>query len=123
MTGFSPAVRRLIRTRAGDGDPFDACCEACAFWLGEYGGQIQHIVARGKGGSRYRNGAGNGALLCGTVYEGCHGECEKRRPKMRERGFWRYSSDVVIAVDHSRYGLVFLLADGSVSREAPEVAA
>lgn len=90
-TGFSPEVKLLIRTRAGNGDPENACCEACAMSLGEDGGQIQHIYARQIGGSKrwlYRSAA-NGALLCGTPESGDHGLCEARDAHMYEMGFWR----------------------------------
>lgn len=90
-TGFPPAVRLAIRTRAGNGDPGNAACEACAVWLGENGGQIQHIYARGIGGSALwlYSSAANGALLCGTRYTGCHGLCEDRDEHMEAMGFWR----------------------------------
>lgn len=90
-TGFPAAVRLLIRTRAGNGDPQNARCEACGVWLGEHGGQIQHIYARGAGGSagRLYRSAANGCLLCGTSATGCHGLCENRDPHMFEKGFWR----------------------------------
>lgn len=90
MTGFSPRVRRLVRTRAGGGDPFNACCECCGIWLGEYGGQIPHIVARGMGGTSnpVLSTAANGSLLCGTAQTGDHGRAERRDPEMKARGFW-----------------------------------
>ncbi len=94
-TGFPAKVKLLIRTRAGNGNPENACCEACAMWLGEDGGQIQHIYARGKGGTRnplYSTTA-NGCLLCGTRYTGCHYLCEDRahplNAHMNAMGFWR----------------------------------
>lgn len=90
MTGFSPRVRKLVRTRAGGGDLFLACCECCGIWLGEHGGQIQHIVARGMGGTSnpVLKTAANGTLLCGTAQTGDHGRAERRDPEMRKRGFW-----------------------------------
>jgi hypothetical protein len=86
VTGFSPRVRRLVRTRAGSGDPHDACCEACMCWLGEYAGEVQHIVARGMGGCKRAviNSCANAALLCPA----CHRLAESRDPRMWERGFW-----------------------------------
>jgi hypothetical protein len=91
MSGFSPRVRLLVRTRAGGGSPSDACCEACGIWLGEHGGQIQHRLARGRFGSKdpVVSSAANGALLCGTSATFCHGAAESRDPKyrMEERGF------------------------------------
>ena len=91
MTGFSPRVRKLVRTRAGNGFPEQACCEACGVWLGEHGGQIQHRVARGMGGCSdpVVNGPAGAALLCGTAFTGCHGAAESRDPeyRMEARGF------------------------------------
>ena len=86
MTGFSPRVRKLVRTRAGSGDLFVATCEACGTWLGEHGGEIQHLVARGMGGCKLAviNSCANAALLCRE----CHRLAESRDPEMRDRGFW-----------------------------------
>ena len=87
MTGFSPRVRLLVRTRAGGGDPHDACCEACGIWLGELGGEMQHRVARGAGGCKdpVINGPANCALMCHR----CHQRAESRNKKheMEKRGF------------------------------------
>ena len=94
MTGFTPRVRKLVRTRAGGGYPEQACCEACGVWLGEHGGQMQHRVSRGMGGCSdpVINGPAGAALLCGTPLTGCHGDCEARgtvrSQKMLARGFW-----------------------------------
>ncbi len=90
MTGFSARVRKLVRTRAGNGYPEQACCESCGILLGEHGGQIQHRVARGMGGcsNPVINGPAGAALLCGTAFDGCHGLAERRDQKMGERGFW-----------------------------------
>ena len=91
MTGFSPRVRKLVRTRAGNGYPEQACCEACGVWLGGHGGQIQHRLARGSGGSKdpVVGSAANAALMCGTSFAGCHGAAESRDPErgMEARGF------------------------------------
>jgi hypothetical protein len=86
VSGFSPRVRLLVRTRAGGGFAGDACCEAHGGWLGEHGGEIQHIVARGMGGCKLPviNSCANAALLCRE----CHRRAEARDPRMRERGFW-----------------------------------
>jgi hypothetical protein len=67
-TGFPQAVRLKVRTRAGDGDPDEARCEATGVWLGRYGGEIQHRVARLSGGRGPKapwwfNTASNAALL------------------------------------------------------------
>ena len=87
---FSAKVKLQIRTRAGEGDPDQAVCECCGVDLGRYGGQIQHIVARGMGGTSnpVMKTAANGALLCGTAQDGDHGLAESRDPGMRRKGFW-----------------------------------
>jgi hypothetical protein len=90
--GFTEKVRLQCRTRAGNGNPWQARCECCACWLGLHGGQIQHRLARGSGGSRdpIVNGLSNAALLCGTsVTPSCHGAAESRDPKhqMKVKGF------------------------------------
>ncbi len=132
VTGFSAAVKLQIRTRAGNGDPAAACCEACAVFLGEHGGQVQHIYARQAGGSLewlYRSAA-NGALLCGTVYTGDHGLCEDRDPHMEAMGFWRRRNgqekpgDYPIML-HGEFGgvQVYLTPDGGYSLQAPRAGA
>jgi hypothetical protein len=89
---FTPKVKLLVRKRAGRGDIFEALCEACGGWLGEKGGEFQHIVARGMGGCRLVavNSCAGAALLCGcaALGTGCHGLAEARDPHMREMGFW-----------------------------------
>lgn len=91
MSGFTTRVRLLVRTRAGSGYAGDACCEACGIWLGEHGGQIQHRLARGSGGSKdpVTRSAANAALMCGTAQSLCHGAAESRDPeqRMEDRGF------------------------------------
>lgn len=89
-TGFPRAVKLLARTRAGGGDIDRAACECCGKWLGRYGGEIQHRIARGSGGSRSTviNGIANAVLLCGNRYVGCHGRCENRDPEMKADGFY-----------------------------------
>ena len=123
-TGFSAATRLLIRTRAGNGDPDEARCEACAVWLGRYGGECQHIQARGSGGSRLRNRVSNGALLCGTALDPrtCHGKCEARSARMRAMGFWLKQSDprgpVMLHGDQGG-ACVWLTDDGFYSMDNP----
>ena len=122
---FSPAVRLLIRKRAGGGDPAEACCEACLIWLGEHGGQIQHIKARGMGGSRdpQLGSPVGGALLCGTPASGCHGLCEAWDPGMYAAGFWIRFAEVLgakpvrVGVRTGNWVERWLLADGTYGDE------
>lgn len=127
-TGFSPAVKLAIRTRAGSGDPADACCEACGVFLGEKGGQCQHIVARGAGGTSdpVIDSVVNGALLCGTPFTGCHGLCESRDPRMEAEGFWlkrgkdpAAESFLVHAPGDGSGVRMWRTADGGYSVDAP----
>ena len=91
-TGFPARVKLLVRARAGAGEIDDAACESCRRWLGRYGGQVQHIVARGAGGTSNTVLATvvNAALLCGTPGDKktCHGLTESRDLRMQARGFW-----------------------------------
>ena len=83
-------MKLAVRKRAGNGDPDQARCECCGIWLGRYGGQVQHVVARGMGGTSnpVLKTAANGALLHGTAQSGDHGLAESRDPEMRRKGFW-----------------------------------
>jgi hypothetical protein len=85
-TGFSRAVKLAARTRAGKGDPAEARCECCGAWLGLSGGDYQHRLARGAGGSRSAvvNGVASAAVLCRP----CHALCESRDEGMRACGWW-----------------------------------
>ncbi|HZR50048.1 MAG TPA: hypothetical protein VFB06_11070 [Streptosporangiaceae bacterium] len=91
-TGFSRAVKILVRQRAGGGDIEQALCEACGVWCGPLLGEIQHIVARGMGGTSLAvlNSPANSGLLCGSAVlrSGCHGAAEKRDPQLEIRGFY-----------------------------------
>lgn len=132
-TGFSAAVKRAVRVRAGNGDPGAACCEACAVHLGEHGGEVQHRVARGMGGSSRPviNSVVNAALLCGAaaLRTGCHGLAESRDAGMHERGFWlRQDEDpaqvpVILAGPHGLGAMRWLAADGTYSTMAPKAVA
>ena len=128
MTGFSSRVRLLVRTRAGGGDPHDACCEACGIWLGLHGGQMQHRASRGMGGSSdpATNSVVNAALLCGTPFDLCHGNCERRDEGMRLRGFWLRAGDKPAETPLILLGgcKVWLTPEGGYSDDPPaEVAA
>ena len=93
LTGFPARVKLQVRKRAGNGEIEAALCEACGQWLGRYGGQVQHIVARGMGGTSdpVLSTSANGALLCGLTPQdpdGCHYLAEARHREIRDRGFW-----------------------------------
>ena len=124
MTGFSPRVRKLVRTRAGGGDLFVATCEADGIWLGEHGGEIQHIVARGMGGCKLAviNSCANAALLCRE----CHRLAESRDPEMRARGFWLPQGTDPRLMPMTLFGGVVVWRSETEPRylyEAPEVSA
>jgi hypothetical protein len=124
-------VKLAVRARAGNGSAEEAQCEACGIWLGKYEGQIQHIVARGMGGTSnpVLSTAANGALLCGTPQSGDHGLAESRDPEMGARGFWLpQGSDPRLEpmMLHSAHGsgvLVWRSEDGRYLLEPPAVAA
>lgn len=126
-TGFSPAVKLAVRTRAGGGDPGEACCEACAIWLGLRGGQVHHRQNRQMGGSRLRNGIQNAGLLCGTPddFTTCHGRATRLDDHMRGAGWVLETgqdpaAESVMLHDASGGGLtVWLAADGTYAYEAP----
>ena len=127
---FSAQVRLDVRTRAGRGDPEQACCEACAVWLGAHGGQIQHRLGRKMGGSKRPviRSAANAALLCGTPQSGCHGLCESRDPAYHAGGFWLDEGQdpavepILLASD---FGVltVWLAPEGWYLSQAPEAVA
>jgi hypothetical protein len=132
-TGFSRSVKLAVRTRAGNGDIDAAMCERCGIWLGRYGGQVQHVVARGMGGTSnpVLATAADGALLCGTPDDKstCHGLAESRDPEVRDQGFWLpQGSDPRLEpmMLHSAHGsglTVWRSEDGRYLFEAPGTAA
>lgn len=95
-TGFSRTVKLQVRKRAGGGFVELACCEACGVELGRYGGEIQHRLSRGMGGSTdpVVTSCANAVLLCGhgaaPIRSGCHGACEDRLRHLSQdgEGFW-----------------------------------
>jgi hypothetical protein len=119
---FTPKVKLLVRRRAGNGDEFQALCEACGRWLGRDGGEFQHRAARGAGGCRARviNGPANCALMCPE----CHRKAEARDPRMGmdDAGFWLEHGTtpacdprnvpIKLASEHGSGILVYLAADG-----------
>ena len=130
MTGFSPRVRLLVRTRAGNGDAHDACCENCGTWLGLHRGQIQHRDARGMGGTSdpAKNSVVNAGLLCGTSLDkkSCHGAAEDRGSDMNTRGWWLKNGQDPALTPVILFGgcVVWLTPEGGYSDEPPgEVAA
>lgn len=118
---FTPKVRKLVRERAGN------ACEACAVYLGPAGGQLQHRVARGMGGSRnpVLGSPANAVLLCGTPATGCHGRCEVRNTEMHANGFWLWQYESPLVVPIMLHGRVtrWLAQDGSYSDMPPQEAA
>ena len=125
-TGFPPAVRLAVRTRAGDGDPAQARCECHGIFLGLHGGEIQHIIARGMGGtsSAVINFVVNAALMCSPG----HRLAETRDREMYERGFWRHSweapgaAPLVLGTPDGGFTR-WLTTDGGYSATAPGEAA
>jgi hypothetical protein len=127
QTGFSPAVRKSVRVRAGDR------CEACGIWLPPGYGQIQHRLARKAGGRHggmrvLASSIQNAALLCGTSVSGCHGLAESRDVHMHGMGFWLEEGEnpeLVPVMLHGEYGgvTVWLTGAGGYSTAAPEGAA
>ncbi len=125
-TGFSRKVKLAVRTRAGNGDPDLAMCEACGKWLGRRHGQVHHRVNRGAGGctDEVINGPANAALLCGTAQTDCHGRATALDPEMSadDKGFWighgttpaydPRNIPVKLASEHGSGVLVYLAADG-----------
>ena len=122
-TGFSAAVKLACRTRAGDGDPAQARCEAHGGWLGLDFGDFQHIVARGMGGCKdpLINSAANCAFICRR----CHDIAESRDPEMSRRGFWLPQGTDPRMVPMTLWdgGQVWRSVDGRYLTEAPEMSA
>lgn len=117
--GFSPAVKLAVRARAGNGDPDSAMAECCGTWLGRYGGDIQHVVARQSGGSHLVNKVYLAVLMCRP----CHDVAEKRDEHSRAQGFWRRSTDEPspVMIHGNGGGMTFwLTATGAYSTERPE---
>ena len=122
-TGFPASVKLGVRTRAGNGDPDAAMCEATGVWLGRTGGEIQHRVARGMGGTSdpVKNSIVNAVLLSTDA----HRLAESRDRGSNEEGFWlRNGQDPALTpiLLHSEHGsgmTVWLGADGGYLFAAP----
>jgi len=83
MSGFSPAVRRLVFNRAG------GCCEVCGREITDgVPRSLHHRRPRGMGGSKRpeTNGAANALLVDGDGVAGCHGWIESHRTEALELG-------------------------------------
>ena len=124
-------MKLQVRTRAGGGDPDEARCECCGCFLGRYGGQVQHLVARGMGGTSnpVLKTAANAALLCGTAQSGDHGLAESRDREMGAKGFWLPQGTdpravpMMLASEHGSGVSVWRSEDGHYLFEEPEVRA
>lgn len=123
-TGFSPAVKLAVRSRAGNGDPDDARCEATGVWLGRHGGEIQHRDARGMGGTSLEvtNSVVNAALLSTEA----HRLAESRDEGMNEEGFWLKNGQdpaatpILLHITEQSGATAWLTAAGGYSYEPPD---
>jgi hypothetical protein len=126
-TGFSPAVKLAVRTRAGHGDADCASCETCGRHLGRCGGQVHHRLNRQMGGSKLRDGIQNAGLLCGTPddYSTCHGKATRLDAHLKAAGWVLDSSqdpalESVMLHDASGGGMtVWLASDGTYALTMP----
>lgn len=118
---FTPAVKLLVRKRAGQGDEFQARAECCGTWLGRDDGEFQHRAARGAGGCRDAviNGPANCLLMCPEHHR--QAESRRRDLGMDAAGFWiehgttpEYDPRNVPVMLHGESGgmTVYLAADG-----------
>ncbi|AER47964.1 HNH endonuclease [Mycobacterium phage Courthouse] len=105
MTGFLPAIRKLIIDREG------GLCARCM----APGAEIHHRRPRGMGGSKdpLTNSPANGILLCG----GCHRWAESNREKAFEGGWLvRQGKNPAEAPIHYRGEWKLLGIDGSIDK-------
>lgn len=108
VTGFSPAVRAMIREREGG-----RCARCGVSIIG--GGQCHHRRPRGRGGASWReatNQAANGGALCIT----CHDWVERNRSAAKAEGWlvepWDLPAEVPVLY---RGVLTMLDDDGSIN--------
>lgn len=117
QTGPSPKVRAIVWAR------FGGRCAGCgALPAAGSPRSVQHIIARGVGGT---NDLTNLVGLCGTATmppDACHPRCERRDEEMHERRLWLKSTEAqesafnpLVLWDGTR---VFLTADGGYLPEA-----
>ena len=119
MNAPSKATRELVCERDRQ------CCVACGRYVGDgfTWWSLQHRVARGVGGG---NGPENLLVLCGSATSrGCHRTAEDRDAVSHARGYWLRSDEdpALVPVEHVLHGRVWLLGDGTVSREMPAAVA
>jgi hypothetical protein len=126
--GFSREVKLAVRTRAGNGDPDNARCEATGVWLGRHGGEVQHRAARLSGGRGAKapwwfHTPANAALLSCEA----HRLAESRDREMGPdgQGFWLRSTqdasaEPIMLHDEGGGTTVWLGADGTYWLSPPE---
>jgi len=110
LTGFSPAVRRVIKERAGIDGEF-VVCERCGIWTKEP--QLHHRRPRGSGGTRRpsTNLAANGLVLCRL----CHMWVERNRAESEDLGLLisQHTTEEPCEIPAVlRYGTVLMDNDG-----------
>lgn len=116
-TGFSPAVRELIKDRAGREGEY-VRCEYCQYWIHETAIQLHHRRARKAGGSKAvdTNLPSNGVGLCSQ----CHYLHEARRERAYATGWLLRYNDSPAAVPLIRPdGTAFLLSDDGLVVSVP----
>ncbi|AIK69329.1 HNH endonuclease [Mycobacterium phage ThreeRngTarjay] len=105
MTGFAPAVRRLIIDRD------QGLCARCMY----SGAEVHHRRPRGIGGSKdpATNAPANGVLLCPS----CHRWIESNRDRARQDGWLvRQGQNPADIPVRYRGEWVLLREDGSIDR-------
>jgi len=121
---FPAKVKLQCRTRAGNGDPDVARCEATGVWLGRYGGEIQHRDARGMGGTS--DPAAGSIVNAVLLSKEAHRLAESRDAQMNEEGFWlRNGQDPALTpiLLHSEHGsgiTAWLGNDGEYHFDGPQ---
>lgn len=93
-------------------------CAGCGDWLRGQRGvdySVHHRKLRSQGGD---NRLSNLVSLCGHGTSGCHGLAHSEVAAARVSGFLMLSTEnpAEVRVEHSQYGPVYLLDDGTVAR-------